>query len=223
MFTWVCPKCGREVPPSSSECPDCAGQASTAPPATRSVPLHQPGVEPTPPVAKPQGPRVRRPSLPIWLLAAIFALGFAVLALTAYVAYRHFRGGTASLSATSGGAAASARMGSTSATPGMRALLEALEITGLRLLGAKDKKPEVVFVVVNHSGAPLTDISGTVTLRPSTAKPATEIVGIFAFQHVSLGPFESRELRAPLKTTLRMFELPDWEFLKTDLALSAIQ
>jgi hypothetical protein len=112
-------------------------------------------------------------------------------------------------------------MASTSATPGMQALREALEVTGLRLLEDKNKKPEVAFVVVNHSGAPLTDVSATVTLRPSTAKPATEIVGIFAFQHVSLGPFESRELRAPLKTTLRMFELPDWEFLKTDLSLSS--
>lgn len=41
MFTWICPQCGREVPPSYTECPDCvkteqasaAGTAGTAPPA----------------------------------------------------------------------------------------------------------------------------------------------------------------------------------------------
>ncbi len=23
MFTWICPQCGREVPPAYNECPDC--------------------------------------------------------------------------------------------------------------------------------------------------------------------------------------------------------
>jgi hypothetical protein len=26
MFTWICPQCGREVPPSSESCPDCKAQ-----------------------------------------------------------------------------------------------------------------------------------------------------------------------------------------------------
>ena len=99
-------------------------------------------------------------------------------------------------------------------------LLKYIEVTGLRLVEDKSKKSEVVFLVVNHSQAPLTDLAGTVTLRPSTAKRGDEIVGIFAFQHVSLGPAESRELRAPLKTTLRPYELPDWQFLRTEISIS---
>ncbi len=27
MFTWICPKCGRDVPPSYSDCPDCTPRA----------------------------------------------------------------------------------------------------------------------------------------------------------------------------------------------------
>jgi len=30
MFTWICPRCGREVPPSYDECPDCAKAAQPA-------------------------------------------------------------------------------------------------------------------------------------------------------------------------------------------------
>jgi len=29
MFTWICPQCGHEVPPSSGACPYCAGKEQT--------------------------------------------------------------------------------------------------------------------------------------------------------------------------------------------------
>src|SRR5262245_809682 len=49
MFTWICPQCGREVPPSYTECPDCKERAkqagTTAPPP--------PAPEPPPPAAYP--------------------------------------------------------------------------------------------------------------------------------------------------------------------------
>lgn len=31
MFTWICPKCGREVPPAYTECPNCNPQEAPAP------------------------------------------------------------------------------------------------------------------------------------------------------------------------------------------------
>ena len=30
MFTWICPQCGREVPPAYNECPDCSNKAAPA-------------------------------------------------------------------------------------------------------------------------------------------------------------------------------------------------
>jgi len=58
MFTWICPQCGREVPPSYTECPDCAERAKNAPPAQQSAPPGQPqgGTPPQPP-NYPQPPR----------------------------------------------------------------------------------------------------------------------------------------------------------------------
>jgi len=156
----------------------------------------------------------------MWLVAAASALVFVLLAAGAYFAYRHFRGEPAAGVSLKPPAPPAPAPASASATPGMRALLEAVEVTGVRMLQDKAKKAEVVFIVVNHSAAPLTDLSGTVTLRPSTSQPGNEIVGVFGFRNLSLGPFESRELRAPLNTSLRMYELPDWQFLKTELSLS---
>src|SRR5580704_7406039 len=55
MFTWICPQCGREVPPAYTECPDCAARAAavTAPPP---APPQQPAYQPPPPPAGMPGP-----------------------------------------------------------------------------------------------------------------------------------------------------------------------
>jgi hypothetical protein len=38
MYTWICPQCGREVPPSSDACPDCAANGeSGAPPVFETL------------------------------------------------------------------------------------------------------------------------------------------------------------------------------------------
>lgn len=219
MFTWVCPKCGREIPPSYSECPTCAGSSPAENETWQPAPIQQP-VEPGAGVSKPPVPRRRGSNLPPWLLTVLSAAILGVLGLGSFVVYRHFYG-VSETPQLEPPAATVVGKGATSATPGDQVLLEYIEVTGLRLVEDKSKKSEVVFLVVNHSPAPLTDLSATVTIRPSTAKPGIGIVGIFAFEHVSLGPFESRELRAPLKTTLRPYELPDWEFLRTEISIAS--
>lgn len=219
MFTWVCSKCGGEVPPSYSECPACAGSPPAENVTLQPAPARRPA-EPGAEVSKPQGPQRRGSNLPPWLLTVLSAAAFGLLGVGSFIAYRHFSGTPETLvSGRPGTSAATNRV--TSATPGTQILLEYLEVTGLRLIEDKSKKSEAAFLVVNHSQAPLTDLSGTVTLRPSTAKRGDEIVGVFAFAHVSLGPLESRELRAPLKTTLRPYELPDWQFLRTEISISS--
>src|ERR1051326_2885448 len=42
MFTWICPKCGREVPPAYNECPDCANAGKTPPTAAANEALPPP-------------------------------------------------------------------------------------------------------------------------------------------------------------------------------------
>jgi hypothetical protein len=68
------------------------------------------------------------------------------------------------------------------------------------------------------------DLAGVVTLRPTTAKPgAADAVGTFAFRLSELGPLEIRDMTAPLESKLRVYELPDWEFLRADLKLTTTQ
>ena len=51
MFTWICPQCGREVPPAYTDCPDCAAKAAASAAAA----------SPPPPPAEPGGPAQTAP------------------------------------------------------------------------------------------------------------------------------------------------------------------
>jgi len=57
-----------------------------------------------------------------------------------------------------------------------------------------------------------------VELRATNAAPGAAAIGVIEVSVPSLGPYESKELSAPLKTALRAYELPDWQFLRAALA-----
>lgn len=55
MFTWICPQCGREVPPAYTECPDCAAKAAAAG-VTTEASTQQAPAPPPPQYAMPVPP-----------------------------------------------------------------------------------------------------------------------------------------------------------------------
>jgi len=64
MFTWICPKCGREVPPAYNDCPDCAGKTDSESVTASATP---PGAVAPPQQSQPaaaQGTRSMR--RPLW-------------------------------------------------------------------------------------------------------------------------------------------------------------
>lgn len=73
MFTWICPQCGHEVPPSESECPNCARlrQAQAQPPAAAPPPqatyrVPESPVPPPPPPPPYRAPEPPSPSQPAY-------------------------------------------------------------------------------------------------------------------------------------------------------------
>src|ERR1035438_2634201 len=62
MFTWICPQCGREVPPSYNDCPDCAAKTAGGAPPQPPAAEPQPALEPAaPPALAAAPPRLFRP------------------------------------------------------------------------------------------------------------------------------------------------------------------
>src|ERR1700733_1605601 len=170
MFTWICPTCGREVPPAYDACPDCAARAKAGqPPAEGAAPLSPP--VPTPAALPPQAPYPppaftppavapppayyvappQRAPLPTWLLTVLFALAFIGLGAGVYWLVQYFRGG--SQAATAAPIETVPVRGQAKQHP----LQKYVEVTGIRFVQAGNKDTQAHFLVVNHSGADIAD------------------------------------------------------------------
>jgi hypothetical protein len=210
MFTWICPKCGREVPPSYNECPDCAREA----PVAQQPPAEAP--QALPPTKPKVNPEARR-RFPGWLMAVIFASGFAVIGAGTFFASRHFLGTKDNKVAAE---LESAPMG-LDAPPKASGYSKYIEVTGFRLTEDKNQKLEVQFLVVNHSAAEIASLAGEVVLKPKTGNANAKPLAKFSFQIPSILAYQSQELKASAQTGLRAYELPDWQFLQADVLITS--
>ncbi len=212
MFTWICPQCGREVPPSYSECPNCARkqEASAAPP---------PPAAPAPPQQASARPGVAA-GLPAWFLSVLFAAGFIIIGLAGYWALRTLQARPQPQAAARQKLALETPAAAPSSSAGSNPIARHLEITGLRLTEDTRQRASIQFLVVNHSGADLGDFAAAVDLVAVTTDRQREPVGKFSFK-TSLGPYESREMKAPVETRLRVYELPDWQFLRAEFRITS--
>jgi hypothetical protein len=232
MFTWICPKCGREVPPAYNDCPDCAPQGAgatvqqpnspqpEAPPAAVALPPLQPAPAQTPPLqpapvqAQPYAPPPpARGGLPTWLLTILFAFAFFGLVAGVYWLLGAARGTSAK---------PTAAVESPAAKPNAKTspYQKYIEIGGVRFLTDAKKKNEVRFVITNHSNADLLGLGGNVTVWGRTRNSEEDAAGSFTF-NTDLKAYESKELTSPLNTKLKIYELPDWQNVSTDVQITA--
>src|SRR5579871_2168478 len=255
MFTWICPQCGREVPPAYDQCPDCSGKtagqapqppaqgpSAGAPQAPPSYPPPQqyapprqfaptpqyppppqyapPGAQaPAPPYLMQQQPP--GPKVPPWLMSIGFAVLFLAVGAALFFGIKRFSGSGEASASTSAPPESSA-----AAAPGAAkknsTLQKYVEVGGLRLTESGGKA-EVHFLVINHSGAEMSDLSANVNLWARTAKSDEEAIGTFSFKLSSLGAYESKDMTAPLTTKLRVYELPDWQNLTAEVQITSPQ
>jgi hypothetical protein len=98
-------------------------------------------------------------------------------------------------------------------------LAKAVEVTGFRFSTDPSKKPEVHYVVVNHSSTGLENTTVYVTLRASGAKPGQPPLSKFSFHSPNLGPLESKEMTSPIDKLPRPGSVPEWQELRADVEL----
>jgi hypothetical protein len=256
MFTWICPQCGREVPPSYSECPTCAERrqqgAQPAPP--QPAPPQQPQYTPPPPQYTPQPPVYAPPpqqtaqfapppqpaapppqyippqqqyapppqqpqpmyvleeqkkGMPTWLvgLLTIAVLGGALFGLYKYVG----KGGGTTTSAPP-------RSEADSKAAAGHPYRKYVEIVGLRILENSARKPIVRYTVVNHSPAELQGLELELTL---TSTNGGEPLSIIKAKVGRVDAYAIKDMESPLETKLKIYELPDWQFVKATFEITA--
>ena len=94
-----------------------------------------------------------------------------------------------------------------------------IELVGLRVRERSAGHLIVQFGVVNHSDAAVGDVKMTVNLSTTAAKPGDPPLITFPAQVSGLGPNELKDVSVEVPIKLRVYELPDWQFLKADFEI----
>ena len=102
-------------------------------------------------------------------------------------------------------------------------LAKYLEVSGFRLSEAKQGKLTVRFLVINHSDADIADLGLNVSLRPITSPPSEPPFCTFPVKVATLGPQEVANALGECTTTLRVYELPDWQFIRASFQITSPQ
>jgi hypothetical protein len=150
--------------------------------------------------------------LPTWLLTVIFALVFVGVVFGVYRIINRSP------------ARPTTAVENPAAKPGTPAnpIQRYIEISGVRFLEDSKHKDQTLarFVLTNHSDAEFTGLAGNVTLWASTRRSEEDAQGSVSFK-TDLKPAESKELTEPLVTKKKIYELPDWQMVTTDVQITA--
>ena len=100
-------------------------------------------------------------------------------------------------------------------------LAKYIELAGFRMAESGAGKLKVTFGVVNHSDADIGDLGLKVTLTTSAAKPGDAPIAEFDVKVPDLGPQENKDVSTVVPTKLRIYELPDWQFLRAKFEITS--
>ena len=101
-------------------------------------------------------------------------------------------------------------------TRSANSLASLLEVTGIRFMEV-NKRPQIHYLVVNHSSAPLSSVTVYVTLRATNAKPGQAPIARLNFRSPALAAFEAKEMFSSIERESSPLDLPDWQDLRADV------
>ncbi len=98
-------------------------------------------------------------------------------------------------------------------------LSKAIEVTGFRFQMDPSKKPEIQYLVVNHTPNPFSGVTVYVTLHAAHEAPGQPPLGRFQFGAPNLKPFESKEMASAIERVNRPNDLPEWQDVRAEVEL----
>jgi len=95
-----------------------------------------------------------------------------------------------------------------------------VEVTGLRIAAGANQRPQLEFLVVNHSAVPLSDVGLNIAVRSATSHSGVAPLFRVSTTIPSLGAYQSREFRAELDPQVHATEIPDWQSLRAEVRIT---
>ena len=189
-------------------------------------------------IAGPQAPTLAGPSLPpqlinlensrlhrgrkratAWpltlLIGTIVILGAA--SLLQYMAQDHD-------TKASRGRGASAQVSRAASLPAAPVVQEhpaarSVEVAGVRIVTGLNRRPQLQFIVINHSANELTGLNIRVAVRSVDGLAGPPLFSVSSPIAV-LGPDQSKEIRTDLDTSIKPASIPDWQSLRTEVLVA---
>jgi hypothetical protein len=109
------------------------------------------------------------------------------------------------------------------AAPNSSSVAKYLELAGFRLDEKGPGKLQIRFALINHSDADLGDITLQVNVRTITARAGEPPLFSFPATVQGVGPGDVKDITVTAPTKLRVYELPDWQFLRADFQVTSPQ
>lgn len=100
-------------------------------------------------------------------------------------------------------------------------LAKYIELSGFRVSESGAGKLKIKFVAINHSLADLGELVVKVRLMTTASKPGDPPITEFETKVPALGPEEVQDVTASATTSLRVYEFPDWQFLRADFDITS--
>lgn len=94
-----------------------------------------------------------------------------------------------------------------------------IEVAGVRVVTAPNRKPQLQYIVINHSAAELTGLNIHIALRSADSPAGAPLIRVSSIVP-SLGANQSKEIRTDLDAGLNAASIPDWQSLRTEILVS---
>jgi hypothetical protein len=102
-------------------------------------------------------------------------------------------------------------------------LAKYIEVAGIRFTESGAGKLKITFAVINHSPADIGDLGLKFKLVTNSAKPDDPPVAEFETKIATLAPLENKDVSVEVPTKMRVYELPDWQFIRARYEITSPQ
>jgi hypothetical protein len=94
-----------------------------------------------------------------------------------------------------------------------------VEVAGIRVVTAVNKRPQLQYIVVNHSAGELTGLNIHIAVHSADSPTGTPLFTVTS-AIATLAANQSKEIRADIDPSVKAASIPDWQSLRTDVLIT---
>ena len=94
-----------------------------------------------------------------------------------------------------------------------------VEVAGVRIVTGPNKRPQLQYIVINHSSNELTGLNIRIAVRSVDKLGDAPLFSVSNVVAV-LGPNQSKEIHTDLNPSIQPSDIPDWQSVRTEILVA---